>query len=173
MQIHDVLTAPRSPRQNAYIERFSGSIRRECHDHVIVLSVAGFQRVLADYLAYYMNTRTHLSASGCTTAQRHPVINAIELALSMPDRLLGRDKPLGTQACRTPDDLKDQLAASACSSRRRTSSGSECDIAPGKLVARQLPEHSSACDRFAWRRCGGRGRKDPRSCELMPFPVKR
>ena len=30
-------------------------------------------------------------ASGRTTAQRQPVINAIELALSMPDRPLGRD----------------------------------------------------------------------------------
>ena len=53
MQIHDVLTAPRSPWQNAYVERVIGSIRRECLDHVIVLSVAGLQRVLADYVAYY------------------------------------------------------------------------------------------------------------------------
>jgi putative transposase len=28
---------------------------------VIVLSVAGLPRVLADYITYYMNTRTHLS----------------------------------------------------------------------------------------------------------------
>jgi hypothetical protein len=28
---------------------------------MIVFSVAGLQRVLADYVAYYMNTRTHLS----------------------------------------------------------------------------------------------------------------
>ena len=44
---------------NAYAERVIGSIRRECLDHVIVLSVAGLQRVLADYVEYYMNTRTH------------------------------------------------------------------------------------------------------------------
>jgi hypothetical protein len=61
MQILEVLTAPRSPWQNAYVERVIGSIRRECLDHVIVLSVAGLQRVLADYVGYYMNTRTHLS----------------------------------------------------------------------------------------------------------------
>jgi putative transposase len=48
MQIHEVLTAARSPWQNAYVERVIGSIRRECLDHVIVLSVAGLQRVLAD-----------------------------------------------------------------------------------------------------------------------------
>jgi transposase InsO family protein len=46
---------------NAYVERLIGSIRRECLDHVIVLSVGGLQRVLAHYVTYYMNTRTHLS----------------------------------------------------------------------------------------------------------------
>ena len=53
MQIHEVVTAPRSPWQNAYVERLIGSIRRECLVHVIVLSVAGLQRVLADYVEYY------------------------------------------------------------------------------------------------------------------------
>ena len=61
MQIQDVVTAPRSPWQNAYVERFIGSIRRECLDHVIVLSAAGLQRVVKDYVAYYMRSRTHLS----------------------------------------------------------------------------------------------------------------
>ena len=70
MQIHEVLTAPRSPWQNAYVERVIGSIRRECLDHVIVLSVAGLQRVLADYVEYYMNTRTHLSLGKDAPASR-------------------------------------------------------------------------------------------------------
>ncbi len=61
MRIHEIVTAPRSPWQNAYVERLIGSIRRECLDHVIVLSAAGLRRVIADYVAYYMNTRTHLS----------------------------------------------------------------------------------------------------------------
>jgi putative transposase len=60
MQIQDVVTAPRSPCQNAYVERFIGSIRRECLDHVIVLSAAGLQRVVAAYVASYMRSRTHL-----------------------------------------------------------------------------------------------------------------
>ena len=46
MQIHEVLTAQRSPWQNAYVERVIGSFRRECLDDVIVLSVAGLRRVL-------------------------------------------------------------------------------------------------------------------------------
>ena len=41
MGIQEVFTAPRSPWQNAYAERFIGSIRRECLDHVIVVNEAG------------------------------------------------------------------------------------------------------------------------------------
>jgi putative transposase len=70
MQIHEVVTAPRSPWQNAYVERLIGSIRRECLDHVIVLSGAGLRRVLADYVDYYMNTRTHLSLGKDAPAAR-------------------------------------------------------------------------------------------------------
>ena len=60
MEIQDVVTAPRSPWQNAYVERFIGSIRRECLDHVIVLSAEGLQRVVNGYVTYYMWSRTHL-----------------------------------------------------------------------------------------------------------------
>ena len=38
---------------NAYAERFIGSVRRECLDHVIVLSAAGLRRVLQGYVEYY------------------------------------------------------------------------------------------------------------------------
>jgi transposase InsO family protein len=61
MGIEDVRTAPRSPWQNAYVERFIGSVRRECLDHVIVLNAAGLRTILKSYLAYYTNSRTHLS----------------------------------------------------------------------------------------------------------------
>ncbi|PYT79399.1 MAG: integrase [Acidobacteria bacterium] len=61
MGIHEVLTAPQSPWQNAYLERLIGSIRRECLDHVIVLNETGLRRVLKSYFAYYEQFRTHLS----------------------------------------------------------------------------------------------------------------
>ena len=56
-----VRTAPRSPWQNAYVERIIGSIRRECLDHVIVLNEAGLQQILTAYVAYYLRSRTHLA----------------------------------------------------------------------------------------------------------------
>jgi transposase InsO family protein len=59
--IHEVLTAPRSPWQNAYVERLIGSIRRECLDHVMVFHKAGLRRILKDYFEYYETCRTHLS----------------------------------------------------------------------------------------------------------------
>jgi transposase InsO family protein len=59
--IHEVLTAPRSPWQNAYAERFIGSIRRECLDHIIVFNESSLQRILNSYFDYYQRSRTHLS----------------------------------------------------------------------------------------------------------------
>ncbi len=59
--VEEVRIAPRSPWQNPYVERLIGSIRRECLGHVIVLSERHLRRILTDYLAYYRNSRTHLS----------------------------------------------------------------------------------------------------------------
>src|SRR6266850_4593664 len=61
MRIYDLVTAARSPWQNAYVERFIGSIRRECLDHVIVVNETSLRRVLKSYFDYYERTRTHLS----------------------------------------------------------------------------------------------------------------
>jgi putative transposase len=61
MGIEQVLTAPRSPWQNPYAERVIGSIRRDCLDHVIVLSERHLRRTLKAYFDYYHRWRTHLS----------------------------------------------------------------------------------------------------------------
>ena len=61
MGITEVITAPRSPWQNAYVERVIGSIRRECLDHVVIFSERHLRRVLSSYFDYYHRTRTHLS----------------------------------------------------------------------------------------------------------------
>ncbi len=61
MGISEVVSSPSSPWQNPYVERLIGSIRRECLDHVIVFSERHLRRILASYLAYYHESRTHLS----------------------------------------------------------------------------------------------------------------
>ena len=60
LQIKEVLTAPQSPWQNGYAERLIGSIRRECLNHFVILSVRHLKRTLTAYLSYYHWTRTHL-----------------------------------------------------------------------------------------------------------------
>jgi putative transposase len=59
--MEEVLSAPRSPWQRAYVERVIGSTRRECLDHVIVLDESSLRRILASYFEYYHHSRTHLS----------------------------------------------------------------------------------------------------------------
>ncbi len=61
MGITEVITAPRSPWQNAYVERVIGSIRRECLDHIVIFNQRHLRRVLSSYVDYYQRTRTHLS----------------------------------------------------------------------------------------------------------------
>ena len=59
----EVVIAPRSPWQNAFVERLIGSIRRECLDHVVVLSQRHLRRLLKSYFTYYHRSRTHLALS--------------------------------------------------------------------------------------------------------------
>ena len=59
MGIRDRPTMPHSPRQNGYVERVIGSIRRECLDHVIVLNATHLRGVLREYVEYYNSDRTH------------------------------------------------------------------------------------------------------------------
>ncbi|HEY4932547.1 MAG TPA: integrase core domain-containing protein [Terriglobales bacterium] len=57
----EIITAPRSPWQNAFAERLIGSIRRECLDHIVVLNQRHLRKMLRNYLAYYHRSRTHLA----------------------------------------------------------------------------------------------------------------
>jgi transposase InsO family protein len=61
MGIKQVLSAPRSPWQRAYVERVIGTIRRECLDHIIVFSERSLYQHLASFIEYYHRSRTHLA----------------------------------------------------------------------------------------------------------------
>src|SRR5215470_987253 len=80
MGILEVLTAPRAPWQNAYAERFIGSLRRECLDHIIIFNEASLRRILKTYFAYYDHSRTHLSLEKDAPASRavqHPELGSV------------------------------------------------------------------------------------------------
>jgi hypothetical protein len=51
--ITEVVCAPRSPWQNAFVERVVGSIRHECLDHVVIFNERHLRRVLSSYVDYY------------------------------------------------------------------------------------------------------------------------
>jgi putative transposase len=61
--ITEVVSSPRSPWQNPYVERVIGSLRRECLNHVIVFNETHLRRIVRAYLAYYHRSRTHLALS--------------------------------------------------------------------------------------------------------------
>jgi transposase InsO family protein len=53
--IEVVRIPPRSPNLNPICERFLGSVRRECLDHVVVLKERQLRRVLKEYVENYFN----------------------------------------------------------------------------------------------------------------------
>lgn len=61
MGLREVLNTPQSPWQNMNVDQVSGSIRRECLDHVIVFHETDLRRVLKECFQYYEHCRTHLS----------------------------------------------------------------------------------------------------------------
>jgi hypothetical protein len=73
--IQEVRTAPRSPCQNAYVERVIGSIRRECLDHVIVVTATGLHQLLTAHATYYVQSRRHLALQKAAPISR-PVMPA-------------------------------------------------------------------------------------------------
>jgi transposase InsO family protein len=74
LHIEEVISAPRSPWQNPYVERIIGSIRRECLDHVIIFNERHLRQVLKSYAGYYHEARTHLSLD-----KQSPVPRSIQL----------------------------------------------------------------------------------------------
>jgi putative transposase len=56
----EVLRTPyRAPKANAICERFLGSVRRECLDHILVLGEQHLYRVIREYVAYFNRARPH------------------------------------------------------------------------------------------------------------------
>jgi putative transposase len=54
-----IKTPARSPRANAYAERFVGTVRRECLDWTLIFGRCHLEMVLTEYLAHYNAARPH------------------------------------------------------------------------------------------------------------------
>jgi hypothetical protein len=67
--IRVIRTAVRAPNMNAICERFLGSLRRECLDHILVLDDRHLHRVVAEYIRYFNATRPH---QGLPSRRRFP-----------------------------------------------------------------------------------------------------
>jgi hypothetical protein len=105
--IAEVLTAPQSPWQNAYVERLIGSVQRECLNHLIVLNARHLKRTLAVYFRYYHASRSHLRlAKQCPLPRQvssvgrivkisqlgglHHVTSALRLSVMPSGRIFGK-----------------------------------------------------------------------------------
>lgn len=114
MGIEEVLTAPRSPWQNPFVERVIGSLRRECLDHVIVWNERSFHRHLRCYLAYYHEWRTHLSLDKDAPVLRAAQLPACGKIVPVP-HIGGLHHHYERRAARSSLSAPPHLAVLACS----------------------------------------------------------
>ena len=60
----EVLRTPyRAPKANAICERFLGSLRRECLDHILILGEDHLRRTLKEYILYYLTAHDPIRES--------------------------------------------------------------------------------------------------------------
>ncbi len=52
-------TPVHAPKANAICERFLGSVRRECLDHLLILSESHLRRIVMEYVTYFNQARPH------------------------------------------------------------------------------------------------------------------
>ena len=115
MGIKEVLSAPRSPWQRAYVERVIGTIRRECLDHVIVFNEASLYRHVKLFTAYYHDSRTHLSLAKDTPEPRP--VQPVGLGTNQSHTAIGRSPPSvrATRSLKPPGSCPHRSRAELCS----------------------------------------------------------
>jgi transposase InsO family protein len=59
--MREIRTPVRAPKANSIAERFVGTLRRECLDHVFIFNERHLQKVLDEFVDYYNRQRPHRS----------------------------------------------------------------------------------------------------------------
>ena len=70
--IRIIRTPVQAPRANAIVERFIGTLRRECLDHLLITGPRHLTVVLQEYMAHYNTHRPHRSLHQHPPAHRTP-----------------------------------------------------------------------------------------------------
>ena len=85
-----VLRTPiRAPRANAIAERFIGTLRRECLDHLLITGPRHLAAVLREYIEHYNTHRPHRSLNQQPPARHAPPPRTATVRPLRRDRLGG------------------------------------------------------------------------------------
>jgi transposase InsO family protein len=75
--IEEVRIAYQAPRMNAIAERFLGSVRRECLDHVLILGDRQLERILKEYSGYFNRERPHQGLGQALQVRSEPILGGL------------------------------------------------------------------------------------------------
>jgi transposase InsO family protein len=78
----------RAPMANAFAERWVGTARRECTDHLLILGRRHLEGVLRNYVTHYNRERPHRGLGLCTP-NAEPMLAVEGLSVVRRNEVLG------------------------------------------------------------------------------------
>ena len=107
-----IKTPVRSPRANSFAERFAGTLRRECLDHLLILGERHFRQILAEYSRHYNGHRPHQAR------EQRPPLHEPGQPIDVTARIERRQAVHGLiPLCQTPVRHEDEV--NLCGQRAR------------------------------------------------------
>ena len=108
-QIRVIRTPVRSPRANAFAERFVGTVRRECLDPMLIFNRCQLEAVLTEYVDHYNRHRPHRSLDQAAPLSMSlmptPTSSLDVTQLRRSDQLGGAHPPVQARCVRPLDDI--------------------------------------------------------------------
>ena len=160
-----MIKAPvRSPRANSFAERFVGTLRRECLDHVLILGERHLREVLAEYARHYNGHRPHEGR------QQEPPLGQPGHAVNVTARIERRQLLGGliseTTEQRSQREMPGQRLRMSFGTRQGSAApwGSSLSVDPGQGMAHAFRRAKSrTCSPDGNRCTGPTVRRNPRS----------